>query len=54
MDKAGTTSCAIVQCSVLLPGTISKRVFSAVFLKVLVQVGVVNGVILRCTIGVDR
>lgn len=51
VDKAGTISCAIVQCSVLLLGPISKRVFSAVFLKVLVQVGIVNGVILRCLIG---
>ena len=54
VDKAGTISCAVMQCSVLLPGTISKRVFTAVFLKVLVQVRIVNGLILGCTVTVDR
>lgn len=54
VGKAGTISCAVMQCSVLLPGTISERVFSAVFLKVLVQVRTVNGVILGCTVTVDR
>lgn len=54
VDKAGTISCAVMQCSVLLPGTISKRVFTAVFLKVLVQVRIVNGLILECTVTVDR
>ena len=54
VDKAGTISCAVMQCSVLLPGTISKRVFTAVFLKVLVQVRIVNGVILGCPVTLDR
>ena len=54
VGKAGTVSCAVMQCSVLLPGTISERVFSAVFLKVLDQVRTVNGVILGCPATVDR